>query len=211
MWKYSPFVGFLNQLVEHDKIGEIIIVNNDFSNTPQERVLHHPKIRMHNFKFNIFVNPAWNYGVGVSQYDKLCILSDDVLFDLRLLDLLSIELVKGRLIVNSPEPPNSSHVVTGNFRLVPGTDAPWEFGSLMFITKCDWINIPAGLDLFHGDSWMWDTMKIRYGTNYMIKDLHFYTPRSVTVSNLPNRESIYIDRECKLYSVLLDNYKRNRA
>ena len=78
MWRFNLFADFLVKLVQVDAVGEIIIINNAMEAKPDHSIFAHPKIKMHDFKLNIFVNPAWNYGVSVAKYDNICIMNDDV-------------------------------------------------------------------------------------------------------------------------------------
>jgi hypothetical protein len=210
MWRYDPFLEFLKCLVNVDLIGEINVINNAIDKTPDIEILKHPKIKMHNFALNIFINPAWNYGVGISNYNKVCIINDDVIFDTLIFNKVFELLTPGTLIVNSPPPPGSS-LVNGLIKIQHFTDPdrPWEFGSMMFVHRDNWIDIPAGLDFFHGDTWIWETMRLRYDHNYVIKDMFFFTPQSATLDSgvLTNREFIYIERECKIYLAAIALFK----
>ena len=58
MWRFEPFCEFLQDLVELDVIGEVIIINNSQENTPNKNILNHDKIKMINAEQNIFVNPS---------------------------------------------------------------------------------------------------------------------------------------------------------
>lgn len=83
MWVFEPFCDFLKYVVRLDCVGEVIVINNDQSKTPDHPVLSHEKIRLINCSENIYVNPAWNLGAELAQHETLCFLSDDVIVDLR--------------------------------------------------------------------------------------------------------------------------------
>lgn len=209
MWKYAPFTDLLDKLVQHELVGEIIIINNDMNATPNASVLNHPKIKLHNFKLNIFVNPAWNYGAGMSEYSNVCIMNDDIDFNISIFDFLSNRLSAGKFVVFSQ---SHSKLPAGSLEPIDtvyydGSTNIFDIGCLMFISKQDWINIPAGLDIYHGDSWLWDTMLAKFNQNYYIKNLEFSTPNNVTANTIPNREFIYLERECRLYVAMLNNFK----
>ena len=87
MWKAPHFVQFLPMLQENKHIGEIILIDNDTSKTNSD-IYKYSKLVYLPQKENIYVNPAWNLGVEVSKFDKLCILNDDVIFNLDCLDVL---------------------------------------------------------------------------------------------------------------------------
>lgn len=87
MWKPPHLMYILPMLQEHPLIGEVLIIDNDTSKTNPDihkysKVVHFPQ------KENIYVNPAWNLGVKLSKYDKLCFLNDDVIFNTDCLEFL---------------------------------------------------------------------------------------------------------------------------
>jgi glycosyltransferase involved in cell wall biosynthesis len=87
MWKAPHLMKMLPLLENHSLIGEVIIIDNDTSKTNANihnysKVVHLPQ------KENIYVNPAWNLGVKVSRFDKLCFLNDDVVFNVNSIDTL---------------------------------------------------------------------------------------------------------------------------
>jgi len=211
MWRYPPFISFLYALVDIDAIGEIIIINNMMESRPNDAILHNPKIKIHDFHLNIFVNPAWNYGVGVSNYENICIMNDDIEFDLGIFDFLSTRLFSGGLIVYAQSHSGFRPDCHGQLSLekIHDDSSINEIGTLMFMKRKDWTNIPAGLDFFHGDTWIWRTMQAKYNENYIIRNLRYYTPHRVTSAIIPNREFIYIERECKIFESLFTNFKNS--
>jgi len=69
MWKFRPFLQFLEDMLDSPAVGEVIIINNDAVKTPVDHVLSNPKVRMYDFGKNIYVNPAWNFGVAQSKFE----------------------------------------------------------------------------------------------------------------------------------------------
>ncbi len=47
MWAHEPFLDNLKSLVALDSIDEIIIIDNNQTETPSDDVLHHAKVRVH--------------------------------------------------------------------------------------------------------------------------------------------------------------------
>jgi hypothetical protein len=215
MWKYPPFIEFLGDLVAHPLVGEIIIINNALAHTPTDAViLQHPKIKMKNFMTNIIVNAAWNFGVGQSENERVCILNDDVTFDLRVFNRVIDFLEPKKFLAVVPDTHHqlNGHVVTGMIKIDPYTrgDDMFQFGMIMFICKQDWIDIPAGLDMFYGDYWTFETMYTRYGQNYAIRDVFFFTPGETTASQFSNKQEIY-NRETQIYTGALELFNKNHA
>lgn len=87
MWRVESFPKFLKVLSNQELISEIIIINNDESKTPLN-MDKYCKVKLLNQTHNIGVNPAWNLGVLNSNQDTLCILNDDIKFDVKLFHFL---------------------------------------------------------------------------------------------------------------------------
>jgi hypothetical protein len=198
MWRFQPFIDFLKDIVEHPAVGEVIIINNAWKDTPTDSVLQHQKVRLYNFPENIYVNPAWNVGVAISAFDNLCILSDDVIFDLKLLTRIQAQLTQGKIFaVNVPFDTTVQIKGLIEFKKFHEGMQLYHYGCLIFMHKDDWVPIPSGLNISYGDCWMWDSMKAKYNENYVIEDLFFYTPSGATLAVIPDRDHIY-GRETEL-------------
>lgn len=175
-WENEYFIDFLESLLESEVVGEVIIINNDVSNTPESEVLSDDKIRLHNAEKDLYIIPAWNLGVEMSRYSKLCIMSDSIEFDLRLLakadDFLKPET--GMLGVLTPEGTDNtyiSHFTDGEIEFVPSLTsdpssrpAPVGMQRLFFVNKADYTHIPV-VKIFHGATMLWkriETAKENY-------------------------------------------------
>lgn len=85
LWLGEHILYMLPELQKCETVGEIIIIDNDKSRTPD--VIHtYSKVRHYPMESNIYVVKAWNYGVKLSRFDKLLFLNDDVCFDTKILD-----------------------------------------------------------------------------------------------------------------------------
>lgn len=192
MWKFEPFLDFIAELIKQDKIGEVIIINNNVEDTPIHTVLDHPKVIVYNQESNIYVNPAWNLGVKHSRFNKLCILNDDLIFDLKLINKAHAFLEPGKLLGLS-----SGIVEYGQTPLTTGSidfefsvgQAGYGLGCLMFLCKQDWIDIPDEMKLYYGDNLIFDTMLYRFNQNYFITNMFHFTPYATTTSTLDDHAS----------------------
>lgn len=198
IWAYEPFLNFLQYVVELPVIGEVILINNRVELTPDHPVLNHWKLKHHKMPENIYVNPAWNLGVSLAQFDKLCILNDDVLVDLRVFFEADKFVSKdiGILAIGTTIDTYNLHQkrydeihdisrleVTGNIKineqhLSTGLNGA---GTLFFLHKDNWIPIPDILKIHFGDNWQ-HNLQIKFGRkNYYLNDCFYYTPYSVSI------------------------------
>lgn len=229
MWKFAPFIDFLVDLVEIDLVGEIIIINNNLEATPIAEILSNSKIKLHNFSSNIYVNPAWNYGVENSKYDKICIMNDDLIYDTRIFSRVSSILTEKVGLIGIISDVDQNHVLrpqTGqiSFEKIPFCEAPglwyvpWHqmpmygfkfpygIGQLMFVHKNNWINIPNELQIYCGDCFIYDTQHLNGREVYGIENLWHYTPFSVTSNGV---DPSFVARESPFYDKLIGNLKKD--
>ncbi len=199
MWAYDPFLNFLENVLQLNCIGEVIIINNLVEDTPNHLALKHPKIKMHNMPQNIYVNPAWNLGAQLSNYDTLCFLSDDVLVDLRIFQEAD-KFVKKEIgvlgfgyhpamfylhaqrVINESE--LDSYIVTGDIKIKETNDNGSVHktgnGALFFLHKQNYIPVPGEFLISGGDNWIYESQTILGRVNYFINDCFFYSPWGVT-------------------------------
>lgn len=209
MWRYEPFVDFLENIVKVEAVDEVVIINNDISRTPANPVLAHPKVTLISCDRNIFVNPAWNLGVKISRNEKICIINDDVVVDLKLFykldqfiseDIGTVGVVSGD--VNLGQPP----LVDGTIEFVPWTgQLMYGFGNLFCVHKNNWVDIPEDLKIYYGDNWVFDTQLFyRQKTNYMIANLFFHHAASTTTMQLETiitpDSDLNLDNERTIYN-----------
>lgn len=201
MWRYAPFLQFLADLTKFELVDEIIIIDNDTDRTPDSFVLRHPKIRKVSFEENIFVNPAWNHGVEWASNDLVCIMNDDLIFDLRTFyrvrNLLSREFNLIGMI--SSDPLHNQPLLTDGSIVLRKWDnsfSTFGFGQLMFVHRKEWIPIPDSLKLYYGDDWIFAMNNIRQKPIYLITNMMFNTPCAVTSSEV---KGTFLETESVLY------------
>jgi len=200
MWKYEPFCRFLEQLVTVDLIDEIIIINNDSKNTPINDVLNNEKIKLCNFSKNIFVNPAWNYGVSISNNNKLGIINDDIEYNTNIFEKVYEYVTpdNGAIGIIFDDYTNNNITIepyiSGNL---------YGFGSLFFLHKDNWVDIPNELKVEYGDTMILDRDIKNNKQLYLIKDIHFFTPCATTRAFIDSGEIYY--PELKSEKIIYDN------
>ena len=203
MWRTaSQFTAFLKSLCAHPLVGEVIVINNDNSQTPAGFYPTHEKIKIIDHGRNIYVNPAWNEGVQLSRYDRLCIVNDDVVFDLNVFEKLQDRLLPTAGVfglcpgvADFNQPP----VTTGSIDIIPWTGQhTYGFGCLMFLHKKSWRMIPANLEIYYGDNFIFDFQLFENKTNYLITNMLFKSQFAATTSDKSITDG-FLDRETPIY------------
>lgn len=203
MWRCKHvFIPFLHQLSQNNKIAEIIIINNDKEKTPWDDLPNSLKLKMLDYGKNIGCNPAWNIGVEFSQNSFLCIINDDISFDLKVLDILENQLSpdKGLFGLCPGEPDFSQPPITdGSIEIIPWTGQhTYGFGCLFFLHRDSWSPIPNGLILYYGDNYIFDLQLMQGKTNYLITNMKFGGQFAATTSDT-NLSGGVLDRETQIY------------
>lgn len=220
MWKFEPFTDMLKHMVELTCIDEIIIINNNSQETPQDKLneINSPKIQMYDFGRNMFVNGSWNFGVAAAKNDKICIMNDDLIIDLKVFMTGDEHCIPKRLLGFQYERDhtgalrNPEHINTGTMNVVPlneARDNAYHWGSCFFIHKSDWIDIPQGLEFYYGDNWVGDTIEARGGNIWVITDAFAYTPTSQTCKEF--HSDMLLGREGFIYERLIKNYRERNG
>lgn len=170
LWKGKELPQLLDEITKHPKIGEIIIIDNAKEDRPKLEILNHEKIKLLKQKHNIFVNPAWNLGVTEAKYQRLCFISDDMLFDTRIFDTVYDYIKKSNGVIG----PNAKNIKSFlvkcplmSVKPVYDLQGDWDgFGTLMFLHKNNYCPIPKELKIYWGDTWLWDYNAIQGRQNY---------------------------------------------
>ena len=209
MWKYPPFTAVLPFIINHPSVGQVILINNNEAEAPSLPCLDDPKVTVVTPEKNIYVNPAWNLGVKMSSYDKVCIYSDDVIVDLDLFtkadEFLNTSVgVLGVCPGNTEQ--NQPAVTTGEIQIVewPSTQfiSNWGFGSCFFMMRENWKEIPEPLKIWYGDYYQWECSMKEGRKNYLAINVKYYSPQSVTTRSLT--EPVNVDMvEDKFYRSLM--------
>ena len=205
MWRcLDIFQRALKQYVEHELVGEIIVINNDHARTPDWEVLNSDKIRMFTPGQNIFVNPSWNIGVEMSKYDLLNIVNDDIIVDPKIFNKL-----QNRLTPDSG--PHGCLSGEAKFRHPPNTDysidfIDWRpgdvihhFGQCMFMHKATWTPIIDGLNIYFGDDFIFHTNLLEKRTPVLIYNIRQETPCAATTKDTSITGGFY-GREQPIYT-----------
>lgn len=203
MWRINEiFLPFLSELSNHSRVGEIIIIDNDHKRFPDDPCLTHEKIHIHDFGKNIYVNPAWNFGVEQSQYNKICILNDDMYFDTDLFDKIDEYVIPENGVSGlcpGLDEFKQPKYTDGSINIKQwNSEHTYGFGCLMFIHKESWVKIPDGLDIYFGDNFIFDINLKKNKPNYIITNINHNpvfanttSDKSITAGFLEKEQIIY--------------------
>lgn len=213
MWLYEPFLEFIDDLRSNQFVSEIIIIDNNTAARPQSEILSRTKIRLIPQAENIFVNPAWNLGIYYAKNEKICVLNDDVLFDLRLFKKMFALMEEEDFGVAGAHPGETKFFQTpfvdGNIDI-----KPWEsplpgksdgylfgFGTLFFVNKSKWIRIPDRLSIYYGDDWVHLTQDTFDRKIYLITNMFYSSPSAQTCTKILDQEEreIILEKEGEIY------------
>jgi hypothetical protein len=161
LWKANTFEQQLNNLCSSNYIDEIILINNNKDNTPNYKILDNKKILHIKCDKNIIVNPAWNLGVILSKNNNICLLNDDIVFDINVFEFMSKNKDKTLCGI-------SMYNMQGELKLVPADIRTHGFGCMMFIRKDCYNIIPDSLLYLYGDDYLFIMNKRKGNHNYYI-------------------------------------------
>lgn len=146
----------INKLITCQNIEEIILINNN----PSKYSFRYTDYKVRELRYNnIYVNQSWNVGVYQSKSDLLCIMNDDIDFNLDVFEFIENSF-------NS----DSNIGILGVSKSCYSLDQDQEYqlekiqtrnkgwGCLIFIRK----------ELY---TWIPNDLKIHFGDDYLIKQL----------------------------------------
>lgn len=190
MWKSELIADSLKQLVKHDLVGEIILIDNYEGVTPikfiDSKILHIREGK------NTYVNPAWNKGVKLARFDKILIMNDDVDTDMSVIDLVYPFITPENGMIGSGttcwkpyyHKDSTPDVVETRWRTVC-------YGCLFFIHKESYTPIPDTMKIWFGDDWLF---RKSGKPNYQIQNWFMGGDASQTVNSLPVSDILQSDR-----------------
>ena len=170
MWKVDGFLNQLKKLSKIEVIGEIILIDN----TENTNLLEIPKVIHILQGKNTYINPAWNKGVNLAKWDKVCIMNDDVeVHDELFINILPhITEDKGMIGLHEyhgngvwEDEPGCDRTRSEMFRGDRGLPLKLieseighrrpGYACLWFIHKNSYVQIPDELKVWYGDDWVY--------------------------------------------------------
>jgi len=175
MWKSPRITKLIDDLCNCALVGEVIIIDNNPSES--QPLPLNDKFALHLMAENIYVNPAWNYGVERSQFENILICNDDINFDPAFLSIYDDSLQHVGIIGMAFE--NYQLKADNNIHLKPMKQRPYGWGCMMMIHKSKYVTIPSDLLIANGDDWL-----AEHATPFVLHGLSLQSEISTT-SQLP--------------------------
>jgi hypothetical protein len=132
-----------------DFVGEIILIDNDKSKRPAH-IVNTDKIRIIEQEQNIYVNPAWNLGVKLSNYPNICISNDDLVWNVQILPFILENIHLGII----GQATSNYFDGDGDLNITLTIERNWGWGCCFFLQKDKWVKIPDVLKVACGDDWL---------------------------------------------------------
>jgi hypothetical protein len=153
LWKSDFILRLIEGLVANPYVYEIIIIDNN----PKSRLnfdFHSLKIKLFEQEENIYVNPAWNFGVNNSSCENICICNDDIIFDSgKLFEIISTKIRLDTIFGCHPYCFNVNNI-KHTFKSLKGHAIGEGWGCILFFKKNNYIPVPDELKIFYGDNWL---------------------------------------------------------
>lgn len=183
MWKPNFALDTLKEVSQNEHVGEIIIIDNsdkerDISEIKKVVYIKEPT--------NTYVNPAWNKGVKLAKYDKIFLLSDDVISNWDIISLLYDYITEDKGIIG-PYWECWHDKQNGDGPYLESTQNMVNcYGAAMFFHKNSYTEIPEELKIHYGDNWIFNKSP---KPNFNIHNWRFKGDSEIT-SGLPQFSEI---------------------
>jgi glycosyltransferase involved in cell wall biosynthesis len=144
LWKSDKLFAMLDIYEQSKYVSEVIIIDNDPMKRPK---ISHSKVKIHTRGQNIFVNPAWNWGVALSKNEDIIIANDDVI--VRKLDLLLPKLHLNKYHLVGVDYENTR--TDSKIKITEADKLTYGYGCFMYVRKSHYIQLPYNLKIWRGD------------------------------------------------------------
>lgn len=159
LWKSNRTKKLIKDLNDCQYVDEIIIIDN--TGTEERDILPtiYPKLRMVSKGENIYVNPAWNWGIELAKNDLIALVNDDINFNPNIFGVIDEKTLKYVGIIGMGEGNYKGEIdeTMGSYidSWAPGI-SDWGWGCLIMLHKTFWIDIPDNIKIWYGDNFIKD-------------------------------------------------------
>ena len=209
MWSSNYLIKMMDIYDRCDLIDDVILIDN----APNRKFkLTSKKLNIVTKGSNIYVNPAWNWGVNLAKNDNIIIMNDDLLFNENdFIDLLnqSAAVLKDNMIIGPAESCFSQRGLTIDKLKINETNNLFNygFGTCMIMKSSSYTIIPDDILIFHGDVMQYKTNKV-----FLFSGIEIKTPMSATLKTEPGIHALAkldYSKAQKYNKIELKKFKRN--
>jgi hypothetical protein len=191
LWKSTRIHKLLQDLIQCDSVGEIILIDNssEFYNHYTEL----EKVRVIQPAENLYVNPSWNLGTKEAKYNCVALVNDDINFDTVIFDTLNESQLKSLGIIGMNEDNYKSVEFTEPPQLHPMRNGhrPWGWGCFILFHKSNWIPIPDDIKIWYGDDFVKEFNPV---SKYILHNFPIDTEMSTTSDEIIWNERKELDK-----------------
>jgi hypothetical protein len=199
LWKSNRTKKLLSDLNECEYVDEIIVIDNTLTYISDTQI---GKMRIVSFGENIFVNPAWNWGIHNAKNESIALINDDINFNPNIFEVITGDILNQFGIIGMGEGNYKSLNIDSDPILEvwqPGVN-DWGWGCFIMLNKKDWIDIPNDIKIWYGDNIIKD---INPKPKAVLRNFRVDTEMSTT-----SDEPMWDERKKEDYNNFI-NYLRN--
>ena len=199
LWKSNRTKKLLSDLNECEYVDEIIVIDNTLTTISDST---EGKIRTVSFGENIYVNPAWNWGIHNAKNALVALINDDINFNPNIFEVITNDILNQFGIIGMGEGNYKSLNIDGDPILEvwkPGVN-DWGWGCFIMFNRKYWIDIPDNVKIWYGDNIIKD---VNPSPKAVLRNFRVETEMSTT-----SDEPIWNDRKKEDYENFI-NYLRN--
>lgn len=151
LWKSNRTKKLLSDLNECEYVDEIIVIDNTLTSITDNTI---GKIRTVSFGENIYVNPAWNWGIHNAKNAFVALINDDINFNPNIFEVINNDILHQFGIIGMGEGNYKSLNIEGDPILEvwkPGVN-DWGWGCFIMLNRKYWIDIPNNIKIWYGDN-----------------------------------------------------------
>jgi hypothetical protein len=158
IWKSEYTLELIKRYCECECVEEVLLINNRKEDTPI--LIQNSKLKVYDMEENIFVNPAWNYGVTMANTDYITISNDDILYNVDeyyelLNQIISQQPLENLGYIGSH---SENYIISENktpiLEQYDNQTNKGGWGCLFTFHKQNWKTIPEQLKIWYGDNWI---------------------------------------------------------
>jgi glycosyltransferase involved in cell wall biosynthesis len=177
LWKSKRTDKLLKDLENCEYVDEIIVIDNTSIYETDGTI---GKIRMVSKGENIYVNPAWNWGIELAKNECIALCNDDINFDPNIFGVIDESILTYVGIIGMGEGNYKDEIdkERGSYIDIwePGVN-DWGWGCLILLKKSHWLTIPNDIKIWYGDNIIKDVNSVSKG---VLRNFKIETEMSTT-------------------------------